>query len=76
MPSPPPSPLHSEITLRLTLEVTDPKRLHEYLVEALGPERASRADPLFAYLHNEVGRVAHQVPGVKVRRFRGGATGP
>ncbi len=75
MPPPPPPPLHSEITLRLTLEVIDPKRLHAYLVEALGSERASRENPLFAYLRDALGRVAHHIPGVAVRRFGGGVTG-
>lgn len=62
--------------MHIDFEVTDPKRLHEYLVEALGPEKAERPNPLSVYLREEVFRVASQVPGVAVRDFRGsGRTG-
>lgn len=69
-----PSPLHSQHTLRLTLEVTDPNRLHEYVMEQLGPEAAAREDPLSVCLREEVIRVASQIPGVALRGFSGGVT--
>lgn len=70
-----PSPQHSELTVLLTLEVTDSMRLQEYLDEVLTDEQASLEVPLWAYLREEMLRVAQQVPGLEVRGFRGGATG-